>query len=383
MPKDACGLMFDMAEGPNGTYVVKDVLEDGTTNSRPLLEARQGEADVLEELLSPLPDLEPTALIPSSGLATARQVIADNTVTSLAVRDGLSFSKLIEIVALRTNVDVFVTLSARQGDNFIDVSYQVGRMHPDDIATFMTRRAMTRELREEVLDKALDDAAEVFYRGSMVRVDVGRAKTALGHSITTDAKGLAMDFNPTDEILELTARRELAEEYPGVFIPDDDVIRRMEQIQGNMNQHLFGADPRLSTATVPMTGSRAKDELITFRMLIENNGTFRGLSRNASDAEVNSAIRQLKSDGYVFHHSGKVNLNPDGYPIIEMQLIKTEAHWKLMRSYTEQTLQYSDFTQWVAALGEEARITTKVEQFLQHVGGCKVYSLFYGIRHYK
>ena len=66
---------------------------------------------------------------------------------------------------------------------------------------------------------------------------------------------------------------------------------------------------------------------------------------------------------------------------MEMQLISTDAHSKILRN--SGAFSTKDIDLWTKALGEEALAKSTVEQLLQHVGGCKVFVLFYGISGYR
>ena len=89
---------------------------------------------------------------------------------------------------------------------------------------------------------------------------------------------------------------------------------------------------------IRMTGARSKDEIAAVRAMAQEaqmtgSTDWAGVTSRSSDAEISALIKKLKDSGFVFHHSGKVSLDAQGYPMVEMQLIKNEAHTKMVTSY--------------------------------------------------
>ncbi|MCW5517468.1 hypothetical protein [Muriicola sp. Z0-33] len=287
----------------------------------------------------------------------------------------------IRVDALKKNWDMWATTTEKINGIWISGSFRIARVSPADLKFVLLRRAHTLDELHLFLEQAFEAAA-----GNIYKVNVNKAQIALGHGVTTDIHGLAMDFNPTDDMLREAAYRELRETLTEDQITEDMMGETMDRVLRNMNSYLFGEGPETGATIIRLTGARSKDEIAAVRALaqeaqMDGLSDWVGITSMSSDREISALIKKLKDSGFVFHHSGKVSLDAQGYPMVEMQLIRNEAHRKMVTTY--EGIEMSDVDLWQEALGNPSRGNTVVEQLLQHVGGCKVFTLFYGIKTYK
>ena len=299
----------------------------------------------------------------------------------------ISFLMDVHVHALKANWDL-VVIPARVNsvrDVAVDVATRFARIRPDDIQAVLVRRAMSHELKEVTLRNALDAAGDTRnpITKQLVKIDTGRAKTALGHDVVTDTDGLALDFSPSLSSVEDQAAKRLTDEMPSFSdLPkaerDTLIDSRATEMIANMTQYLYRESANSATSIIKMTGTRYHDEIAAVRALIQkNNGAWEGLSANATNGEIGALIKQLKDRDYVFHHSGKVSLDSEGFPMVEMQLVRNDAHHKMGTGYYE--FPDHEIQNWLLQAGDPTRIHTAYENFLGHVGGCKVFTLFYGM----
>mgnify|MGYP003675230646 CR=1 FL=1 len=379
MKWESCNIPFTIGKSKNDAQVIE--LFSYQQPDYPMVLWKKTEADeVVTELFEENMQqaAKKAAKEAEAGANLLRQQIASLTgemPITLAAKLG------IRIDALRTNWDLWASATEKINGIFVYDSFRIARISPSDIRNILLRRTFTKEQLEFLLESALDAAS-----GSHYAVRVQQAKSALNHGVTTDKFGLAMDFNPTEEMLREAAYRDLRETLEDDLITETMVVDHMMFLEEKMHDYLFGGGPESGTTLIRMTGARSKDEIAAVRAMaraaeIRGDKDWVGIASGATDAEISNVIKKLKETGFVFHHSGKVDLDIQGYPLVEMQLIETEAHRKMLTSY--EGIDPSDVDLWQVALGQPHRIDTVVEQLLQHVGGCKVFTVFYGIRTYK
>lgn len=315
--------------------------------------------------------------------AQAGQTLLRNAIQRLGGESPVTLAAQlgIRVECLQKNWDMWGSATQRINGVFVSESFRIARVAPADLKQVLLRRIYTVDQLHLFLDQALEMAA-----GNVYKIDVYKAQNALGHHVTTDVYGLAMDFNPGTKMLEQAAYRELRETLTDNEITKDLLEETMDRVLRNMHGHLYGESPETAVAMITMAGARTKDEIAAVKIMAQNADmaslpNWAGITRSSTDREISALIKKLKDSGFVFHHSGKVSLDAQGYPMVEMQLIKTEAHRKILTTYDGITM--SDVDLWQQALGGETRINTTVEKLLQHVGGCKVFTSFYGIKGYK
>ena len=287
----------------------------------------------------------------------------------------------VHVKVLNKNFDLLMPGEALQrvGGAFVSEMIRIARVAPSDIRAYMVRLGLPKELRELNLKHALSGSAD-----SPHTIDTGWAEQVLGHKVTTDPDGLALDFNPGGDSLDDYARRQLVDEGEidgslSESATNDIVDRRKAELQENVNEYLFGQSGQSGASEIIMTGSRMYDERAAVRSLIrKNNGSWFGLGTSATDSQVQAAINELKKMNYVFHHSGKVWYNEKGVLVTEMQLISKDAHYKIAEMEHISKAEVDGW--WDLNFDTDVEVSSRFAQMLKHVGACKVFTVYFGLK---
>ena len=260
---------------------------------------------------------------------------------------------------------------------------------------------------------------------------------------TTDAYGLAQDFNPDPEAIaravELTKKYGYPKNRKKVRDASDEEIA--EWILEEMHKELFQGNPQDSCTEIVLSGVRSVDEVRTIRKMMDDEGSW--ISREKGDLrnrvlefekalkkkdsspavddfsdQLNSAetveemdmlaarlqdlqlgidphsvegrelrtlierkkgltrelegvVKDIKDDGFSFHHSAKVRptkLDKEGFKgglVTEMQIVKQNVHSQRFK---------------ITGLDERGRDREWWPNLKAHFGGCGVYYYIFGIR---
>ena len=91
-----------------------------------------------------------------------------------------------------------------------------------------------------------------------------------------------------------------------------------------------------------------------------------------------AAINELKKMNYVFHHSGKVWYNEKGVLVTEMQLISKDAHYKIAEMEHISKAEVDGW--WDLNFDTDVEVSSRFAQMLKHVGACKVFTVYFGLK---